>query len=367
MGPYLVLLLAWDHTLRTPPGLAHFRSQRCPPYKSFTGSILHNNMKTTITDTQQSSKTETIPAVNLVAEFHKVPALATVSVEDFNSLGDVLLVHVGKDADLFEVAGARSGFWAVLEGELRTVKNEDDGSITPFGNMGQGDTFGEVPLLLGKATKGVAATAIEPTTVVYFREDAFWRLMFCCPKVREVVLSNMARRLQWYQSQALHREKLISLGTLAAGLMHELNNPGAAARRAASQLRENLSRLQMISLRLCSGERKTVGQMDCLRRLQEQALETDKPKPLGSLEQSDAEECLADWLEGQGIDNAWKLAPTLSAIGLDMTSSAVCAAGVPRQRPLRSLELGGSSGLEHAIGGHHRGEYLAGYRSGEGG
>jgi signal transduction histidine kinase len=99
-----------------------------------------------------------------------------------------------------------------------------------------------------------------------------------------------------------------------------LNNPGAAARRAASQLRENLSRLQMISLRLCSGERKTAGQMDCLRRLQEQAMETEKPRALGSLEQSDAEESLADWLEEQGIDNAWKLAPTLSAIGLDMTS-----------------------------------------------
>ena len=61
----------------------------------------------------------------------------------------------------------------------------------------------------------------------------------------------MARRLQVYQSQELHREKLISLGTMAAGLMHELNNPGAAARRAASQMRENLSRLQQISLRMC--------------------------------------------------------------------------------------------------------------------
>jgi C4-dicarboxylate-specific signal transduction histidine kinase len=65
----------------------------------------------------------------------------------------------------------------------------------------------------------------------------------------------MARRLQVFQSQELHREKLIALGTMAAGLMHELNNPGAAARRAASQMRENLGRLQQISLRLCSQRR----------------------------------------------------------------------------------------------------------------
>ena len=59
----------------------------------------------------------------------------------------------------------------------------------------------------------------------------------------------MAQRLQAYQVEALHREKLVSLGTLAAGLMHELHNPGSAAKRSASQLRENLMRLQQLSLR----------------------------------------------------------------------------------------------------------------------
>jgi hypothetical protein len=41
--------------------------------------------------------------------------------------------------------------------------------------------------------------------------------MACCPKFRKVVLGDMAQRLQAYQVDALHREKLISLGTLAAG------------------------------------------------------------------------------------------------------------------------------------------------------
>ena len=82
-----------------------------------------------------------------------------------------------------------------------------------------------------------------------FTEQEFWTLMACCPAVRKVVLADMAQRLQAYQVEALHREKLVSLGTLAAGLMHELHNPGAAAKRAASQLRENLLRLQELSLR----------------------------------------------------------------------------------------------------------------------
>ncbi len=153
--------------------------------------------------------------------------------------------------------------------------------------------------------------------MVYLREELFWKLMFACPHVRMGVLGNMARRLQVYQSQELHREKLISLGTMAAGLMHELNNPGAAARRAASQMRENLSNMQQISLRLCSQDVMTAGQAECLRLLQEQALQPRKQSAMSSLDQADAEDELASWLEEHGIENAWKLAPTLAGIGFN--------------------------------------------------
>ena len=57
----------------------------------------------------------------------------------------------------------------------------------------------------------------------------------------------MAQRFQKLQSMTVQQEKMASLGTLAAGLMHELNNPGAAARRAAQQLRENLMRMHELS------------------------------------------------------------------------------------------------------------------------
>src|SRR6185437_1627729 len=139
-------------------------------------------------------------------------------------------------------------------------------------------------------------------------------LMSTCPVVRAGVLANMGRRLEAYQILTLHREKLISLGTMAAGLMHELNNPGAAARRAASQLRENLFRLQEISLRFAEGK-LTADQLRCMAELQAEALKFQKPQAMGSMEQSDAEEALLEWLEGAGVENAWKIAPTLVAVG----------------------------------------------------
>ena len=225
----------------------------------------------------RSPKVESVEAASLEAEFQKVPVFAGIAPEALASLGAVELMYANPNDDLSVVTAGRRGLWVMLEGEVRVFGREDDGTETLFGVMTAGESFGEVPLLLGTKPRGIV-TVTQPCKLVYLEEETFWKLMYRCPRVREAVLKNMSNRLQVYQSQALHREKLIALGTLTAGLMHELNNPGAAARRAASQLRENLSRLQLISLRLCSGERKTAGQMECLRNLQQQALDPQKPQ-----------------------------------------------------------------------------------------
>jgi signal transduction histidine kinase len=269
-----------------------------------------------MTDVQLSSRVEQVEAASLAAQLQKVPVFSGVSTEDLGCLGPVELIHAEAGADLYDINQARRGFWILLEGELRLQKRQKDGELTLFGTHGAGETFGEVPLLAGKDSE-IVVTVLKACSVVYLREELFWKLMFACPHVRMGVLGNMARRLQVYQSQELHREKLISLGTMAAGLMHELNNPGAAARRAASQMRENLSNMQQISLRMCSQDVMTNGQAECLRILQEQALQPRKQSAMSSLDQADAEDELASWLETHGIENAWKLAPTLSGIGFN--------------------------------------------------
>jgi signal transduction histidine kinase len=269
-----------------------------------------------MTDVQQSTRVEEVEAATLAAQLQNVPVFAGVTLEDLRCLGTVELIHADVGASLYELVRTHRGFWIMLSGELRVQKRVDGGELILIGTHKGGETFGEVPLLMGRDSDAVL-TVLQPTSVVYLREELFWNLMFACPRVRTGVLGNMARRLQMYQSQELHREKLISLGTMAAGLMHELNNPGAAARRAASQMRENLGRLQLISLRLCSNEVLTAGQAECLRVLQEQALQPRKPAAMSSMDQADAEDELASWLEAHGIENAWKLAGTLSGIGFD--------------------------------------------------
>ncbi len=159
-------------------------------------------------------------------------------------------------------------------------------------------------------------TAVRDSVLLRFTADQFWGLMACCPQARKVVLADMAPRLQAHQAEALHREKLVSLGTLAAGLMHELHNPGSAAKRAAAQLRENLMRLQELSLRSAS-KPKTPEQLECMHNLLEHAMKGCHCSAMSSVEQADAEEKLAEWLQDAGVENAFTIAPSLVEIGFE--------------------------------------------------
>ena len=207
-------------------------------------------------------------------------------------------------------------YWVVLKGETRAERIEADGSRTMIGGAHAGDGFGEAALLSGKTHMQFLTTATEDSIVLRFNKEQFWKILACCPQARTVVLADMAHRLQAYQVEALHREKLVSLGTLAAGLMHELHNPGSAAKRAASQLRENLMRLQQLSLRN-SGRMKTAQQLDCMRGLLEHTLSGCRLAAMSSLEQADAEEAMGDWLSSAGVENAYTIAPVLVGMGFD--------------------------------------------------
>jgi len=207
-------------------------------------------------------------------------------------------------------------YWLLLRGESRAERPESDGTLTLVGIAHAGEAFGEVPLLTGKPNSTFRITATQDSVLLRFTEQDFWSLLACCPEVRKTVLADSAVRLQAYQVEALHREKLISLGTLAAGLMHELNNPGAAAKRAATQLRENLLRLQQLSLRN-SGKAKTPAQLQCMKDLLEHALRGCNLPAMSSLEQADAEEAMSQWLTDAKVENAFTIGPVLVSMGID--------------------------------------------------
>lgn len=225
-------------------------------------------------------------------------------------------VKVKAGAVLVEPGQQPHFYCLVLEGEIRAERPEQDGSWTVVGMARAGEGFGEAPLLAGKSNSPLRIVAARDSLLLRFTDQQFWTLLASSPTARKVILANGAQRMQTYQVEALHREKLVSLGTLAAGLMHELNNPGAAAKRAASQLRQNMLRLQQLSLRF-SDKPKTEEQLECMRSLLEHAFGGCHPPALSSLAQADAEEAMAEWLHATGVENAFTIAPALVAIGFE--------------------------------------------------
>lgn len=243
-----------------------------------------------------------------------VPLLSGLKEDDLPCLGAVDRIEAPAGSVILRQGESSAAFFMLLTGEVRVTRRESSDIETPLGVFRAGDSFGEAPLLLGSRTSGAQCEAAADTRLLRVDAEGFWRLMATCPAVRQGILANAAQRIHAFQANTLHREKLISLGTLAAGLLHELKNPGSAAKRSAAQLRENLIRLQEISLRFCRSP-LTQEQSSCLLDMQHEVLALDKSRPLGTLEEADAEEELAAWLNSIGVANAWKLAPTLVAAG----------------------------------------------------
>jgi len=267
-----------------------------------------------MTEGNKSVSIDSIALREIAAELRTTRPFAATDPETLSGLDRVDRMSVPAGAVLAKPGSPSNSYWIVLHGEIRAERPELDGSLTTVGVASAGEGFGEAPLLIGKTEIPFVITATQDSLLARFTSEQFWGLLACCPEARKVILMDMAQRLKAYEVEALHREKLVSLGTLAAGLMHELHNPGSAAKRSASQLRENLLKLQQLSLRI-SDRPKTPKQLECMRGLLDHTMNGCRLAALSSLEQADAEENMADWLTSAGVENAYNIAPALVAMG----------------------------------------------------
>jgi signal transduction histidine kinase len=158
---------------------------------------------------------------------------------------------------------------------------------------------------------------LEPSRFFVLDAELFAELMHEWFPMAVHLLEGMFFGRQSLLEPARERERLLALGTLSAGLTHELNNPAAAGVRAAAALRERIASMRR-KLGTIAGRAWDRAALETLIKLQEEAAEgVPKAQALSPLEASDREEAITGWLDSHGLADGWQLAPAFVAAGLD--------------------------------------------------
>jgi signal transduction histidine kinase len=219
------------------------------------------------------------------------------------------------------------GFYVVMEGETewtRRVGQEDVFVVT----LGEGTIFGELLMVLD-APYPTTGHAITDVGLLRLDVPSFWEMLRICPEVLRDILATSVERAELHDSVSQQHGKLISLGTMAAGLAHELNNPAAAIGRSAAEAREAFQEASEKAAELGSLP-LTEKQRSFVAGLPEELARTTAVS-LDSLEVSDLEDELAMWMEDHGVEEGWEISPTLAGAGLDTAWLEGLAERVPEE------------------------------------
>ena len=207
------------------------------------------------------------------------------------------------------------GLHVVLDGHLTIYVNQGAGPRKVMEWRG-GDTTGVMPYSRIVSPPG-DVVAEEPTEVVTVYREHMPKLIRECPELTAILVHAMLDRARHFTSSFLHDEKMVSLGKLAAGLAHELNNPVSAIARSASALTATRARADAAALALgASG--LTAEQIAASEKVRDACLAGCAPLMLSPLQREEREDSIARWLKKNGADTAGAEALAESDLPFDM-------------------------------------------------
>jgi signal transduction histidine kinase len=224
-------------------------------------------------------------------------------------------VRIEPGVELFHEGDHADFWWVLVDGVIELVRHvgrEDTvvGRMDAPGRWAGGFRAWDEHGVYLASGRGVAAGRVLRVSSTVLRERSNAWFPFGGHLIEG--LYGTARSIE---STARQREALVTLGTLAAGLAHEINNPAAAATRAVDAL-QTVCETLLASLGRLAQDQISAQQFRALDALR---LEIEPPAAgLDPLEVSDHEEVLSAWLARHGVGRQWVIAPPLAAAGVDL-------------------------------------------------
>ncbi|MGK7917797.1 MAG: sensor histidine kinase [Prochloraceae cyanobacterium] len=207
------------------------------------------------------------------------------------------------------------GFFVVISGRIG-ITRWSEGVEMPIGEHDAPTFFGEITIFTDEPIQ-VTLRALTECRIYEISGDDFRELLHECRDFERQIFRSLQSRIRGLESFLRSREKMAALGTLSAGLAHELNNPAAALVRALKDAIPAMRELEQMNLSYAklNVEEEHTQQWFQAREAGYEAI-VERRIDLTTL--SDREEELLEWLEDYGVENAWNLAEPLAAAGIEI-------------------------------------------------
>lgn len=254
----------------------------------------------------------------------KVPLFADLSEEDLDLLGDMVEeIHLQAGELLFSEGSIGDRAYVLKEGQIEILK-DSNGNEVLLELRGPGEVIGEMALLEPYPNATNARAQAESKLLVINKEHVD-QLLATSMSAARILFYTIVERWRATQELLSQNERMAQLGSLTAGVAHELKNPAIAVTRGAGQLETDLedyekAQTRISQLVLNGDQKRLLAALE--RRVKEKARH---PTGLDVITRSDREKELEVWLESHGWQETWEHAGALVDMDLkvaDLTNLA---------------------------------------------